>query len=122
MVLIKSQSNFQKTLEVQLINCEINLILNWSANCFISADTLTNQLPKFPIANTKLYVPVVTLSTQENAKLLQELKLGFINTINRNKYQPKVTIQRPGQYFDYLIDPSFQGVNRIFVLSVEDNA
>ena len=69
-----------------LINCEINLILNWSEDCVISS---TNGETKFKITDTKLSVPVVTLSTQDNAKLLQQLKSGFkITWINiKQKYQ-----------------------------------
>ena len=69
-----------------LINCEINLILNWSEDCVISS---TNGETKFKITDTKLSVPVVTLSTQDNAKLLQQLKSGFKRTwINiKQKYQ-----------------------------------
>ena len=74
----------------------------------------------FAITDTRLYIPVVTLSTQDNAKLLQQLKLGFRIIINWNKHQSKVTIQRQIQYLNYLIDPSLQEVNRIFVLSFED--
>ena len=66
---------------MQLINCEINLI--WSENCVISE---CHRERTFLITNTKLYVPVVALSTQDNTKLLQ-LKLGFRHTINWNKYQ-----------------------------------
>ena len=61
MVLSKYLSNFWRTLEIPLINCEINLILTWKANCFVVANTVANQLPTFAKANTKLYVPVVTL-------------------------------------------------------------
>ena len=53
-----------------LINCEINLILTWSATCFIIDNRIANQEPTFKITSTKLNVPVVTLSTQDNAKLL----------------------------------------------------
>ena len=70
--------------------------------------------------STKLYFLVVTLLTQDNAKLLQQLKSGFIRTIHWNKYQSKVTIQRQNQYLIFLINPSFQGVSRLFVLSLED--
>ena len=73
-----------------LINCEINLILTWSEDCVISSATGTT---KFEITYTKLYVPVVTLSTQDNAKLLQQLKSGFKITINWNKYQTKVSTE-----------------------------
>ena len=76
---------------------------------------------KFKITDTKLYVPVVTLSTQDNAKRFEQLKSGFKRTINWNKYQPKVSPERQNQYLDFLIDPSFQGVNRLFVLSFKDD-
>ena len=66
-----------------LINCEINLILTWSSACVITIDTGAGT---FAITDTTLYVPVVTLSTQDNAKLLQQLKSGFKRTINWNKY------------------------------------
>ena len=66
-----------------LINSEINLILAWSENCVISSAT---GKTKFAIADTKLYVPIVTLSTQDNAKLLEKSKSGFMRTINWNKY------------------------------------
>ena len=76
----------------------------------------------FAITDTKLYLPVVTLSTQDNAKLLQQLKSGFKRTINWNKYQPKTATQNaPNQNLDYLIDPSFQGLNRLFVLTFNAN-
>ena len=62
----------------------------------------------------------VTLSTQDNTKLVKQLKAGFKRTINYNKYQSKVPIQAPNTYSYYLIDPSFQGVNKIFVLLFEN--
>ena len=67
-----------------LINCEINLILTWSTDCVISSAT---GKPKFAITDTQIYVLVLTLSTQENAKPLEQLKSGFNSTINWNKYQ-----------------------------------
>ena len=72
-----------------LINCEVNLILTWSANCVIVSTNVANQGATFTITETKLYVPVVTLSTQDNAKLLTQLKSGFKRTINWNKYLSK---------------------------------
>ena len=114
---LKYLSNFWRTLEMPLINCEINLILTWSEDCVISSAT---RATKFKIIDTKLYVPVVTLSTQDNAKLLQQLKSGFKRTINWNKYQTKRSTETQNQYLDFLIDPSFQGVNRLFVLSFEN--
>ena len=83
----------------------------------MASNTAENQETAFAIADTKLYVPVVTLSTQDNAKLLQKLKSGFKRTINWNKYQSKVSVLAPNLHLDYLIDPSFQGLNRLFVLS-----
>ena len=63
---------------------------------------------------TKRYIPVVPLSTQDSVKLLEYLKSGFRRTINWNKYELKVTVQERNQYLDFLIDPSFQGVNIVF--------
>ena len=70
-----------------LISCEINLILTWSKECVIASNTDANRGTTFAITDTKLYVPVITLSAQDNAKLLQQLKSGFKRTINWNKYQ-----------------------------------
>ena len=68
---LKYLSNFWRTLEMPLINCEVNLILTRSKDCVITNSTGTG---KFAITNAKLYVPVIILSTQDNAKLLQQLK------------------------------------------------
>ena len=89
MVPLKYLSNFWRTLEMPLINCEVELILNWSANCVIIYTNVNNQVPTFTITETNLYVPVVTLSTQDNAKLLPQLKSGFKRTISWNKYLSK---------------------------------
>ena len=85
MVLLKYLSNFWRPLEMPLINCEINFILNWSTNCAVS-NAGANQATTFAITDTKLYVPVVTLSTQDNVKLLEQLKSGFKRTVKWNKY------------------------------------
>ena len=100
-----------------LVNCEINLILTWSEDWVIFSE---NGEKKLKIIDTKLYVPVVTLSTQNNVKLLEQLKSGLKRTINLNKYQTKVSGKGQNQYLDFLIDPSFQGVNSLFVLSFEN--
>ena len=118
---LKYLSNFWRTLEMPLINFEIELILTWSRNCvIIYADV--NQNPTFTITETNLYVPLVTLSTQDNAKLLPQLKSGFKRTISWNKYlaKPELLAQNPN--LNHLIEPSFQGVNRLFVLAFEDDA
>ena len=77
-----------------LINCEVELILNWSANCVIIYTNVANQVPTFTITETNLYVPAVTLSTQDNAKLLPQLKTGFRRTISWNKYLSKPELLR----------------------------
>ena len=100
-----------------LINCKYNLILTWSKDCVISSATGET---KFVITETKLYVPIVSLSTQDNAKLLQQLKSGFKRTINWNKYESSVKTFAQNRYLNYSINPSFQGVNRLFVLSFEN--
>ena len=69
-------------------------------------------MPKLKVTDTKLYVPVVTLSIQHNAKLLKQLESDFKRTINWNKYQYKKTNQVQNRYFDFLIDPRFLEVNR----------
>ena len=102
-----------------LINCEINLFLTWSEDFVISSANFFFSSTK--ITDTKLYVPVVTLSTQDNPKLLQQLKSGFKITINWNKYQPKVSKEAPSQYLDFLIYAIFQGVNRLLVLLFENS-
>ena len=97
MVPIKYLSNFWRTLEMLLVNCEVNLILKWSENCVAVSTDVENQNATFSITDTKLYVPVVTLSTKDNAKLLQQLKSSFKRVINSNKYlsKPEVLAQNP---------------------------
>ena len=100
MVLLRYVNNICKILEMPLINCEINLMTSWSANCFLVASTAAYQMRTFKITDTKLYVPVVTLSTQDNAKLLKELKSTFKRTIHWNKYQSKMTTQTQNRYLN----------------------
>ena len=76
---LKYLSNFRRTLEMLLFDCEINLILAWSDKCVLTNDTKATTLAK---TDTKLYVPVVTLSTQDNAKLSKQLKSGFERVID----------------------------------------
>ena len=78
-------------------------------------------MPTFTITDAKLYVPVVNLLNQDNGKLLQQLKSGFIRTINWSKYQSKVTAKEQNRCLYYLIDPCFQGINTLSVLSFENN-
>ena len=87
-----------------LINCEVNLILTWSRDCVI---TSSEGEEKFAITETKLYVPVVTLSTEDNAKLLQQLKSNFKRKITWNKYESSIKTFAQNKYLNYLINPTF---------------
>ena len=93
-------SNFWRTSNIPLINCEIELILTWSKNCALADMTVrdagnNNDPPaivaptglRFQITDTKLYVPVVTSSSENNKKLLEQLKSGFKRTVSWNKYK-----------------------------------
>ena len=75
---------------------------------------------KFAITETKLYVPVVTLSTKDNGNLLQQLKSGFKKTISGNKHESSIKTFAQNRYLNYLINPSFQGVNTLSVLFFEN--
>ena len=102
-----------------LINCEVNLILTWSSTCVTTNSTGAGT---FETTDTKLYVPVVTLSTQDNSKLLQQLKSGFKRTVSWNIYlsKPKLLTKNPN--LNHLVEPSFQGVNRLLALAFENDA
>ena len=117
---LKHLSNFWRTLNIPMINCEIELILTWSKNCvlanMISAITVPTGL-EFQITDTKLYVPVVTLSKENDKKLLEQLKSRFKGTVKWNKYRSQVTVQSNNSNLNYLIDPTFTKVNRLFFLS-----
>ena len=93
--------------------------MTWSSDCVLIATNIPNQAATFEITDTKLYVPKVTLSTQENTKFLQQLNSGFKRVINWNKYlsKPELLAQNPN--LNHLVEPSFQGVNRLFVLAFE---
>ena len=119
MVPLKYLSNFWKTLEMPLINCDVSLILTWSTTCVITNSTGQGT---FRITNTNLYVPVVTLSTKDNEKLLQQLGSGFERVVNWNKHLSRPALLAHNPNLNYSIDPSFQGVNRLFVLAFENNA
>ena len=121
MVPLKYLSKFWRTLEMPLINCEVNLILTWSSTCVLIATNIPNQIATFAITDTKLYVSVVTLSAEENTKFLQQLKSAFKRVINWNKYlsKPELLAQNPN--LNHLIESSFQGVNRLFVLAFEND-
>ena len=121
MVLLKYLSNFWRTLEIPLVNCEVSLILTWSENCVIVSTGVANQNATFAISDIKLYVLVVTLSTQDNFKLLQKLKSHFKRIIIWNKYLSKPELLARNTNLNHLVEPSFQGVNGFFVLAFEND-
>ena len=104
-----------------LINCEIDLILTWSINCVTVSTNVANQNAAFAITDTKLYVPLVTLSTKDNSKLLQQLKSGFKRVISWNNDLSKAELLRRNPNLNHLVEPSFQGVNRLFLLAFEND-
>ena len=104
-----------------LINCVINFILTWTTNCVIVSTNVANQNGTFKITDTKLYVSVAILSTQDNSQLIQQLKSGFKRVINWNKYLSKPELLRRNPNLNHLVEPSFQGVNRLFVLASEND-
>ena len=105
-----------------LINCEIELVLTWSKICVItSIRTITNARrdisptsSRFQITDTKLYVPVITLSTENDKKLLKQKKSRFKRTVKWNKYRSQMTMQPQNNNLNYLIDLTFTKVNRLF--------
>ena len=122
MVSLKYLSNFWRTLEMPLINSEVDLTLTCTADCVIIYTGVANQIPTFAITETNLYVTIVTLSTQDNTKLLMQFKSGFKRAIDWNKYLSKPESVRRNPNLNHLVEPSFQGVNRLFILTFEIDA
>ena len=129
---LKYLSNFWRSLNIPLINCQIELILTWFKNCVLirkatrKADYDVNPVVQkidhpenaiFEITDTKLFVPVATLSKENDTKLLEQLKSGFKRTRKWNKYRSQMNIQLQKNNLNYLIDATFTNVNRLFVLS-----
>ena len=124
---LKYLGNFWRSLDIPLINCEITLILSWYKECVLvgppaaAANRINSPTSaKFEIADCKLYVPVVTLSAENDNKLLEQLKSGFKRTIKSNKYMSRMSNQNKNNNLNYLIDTTFSNVNRLFVLSFEN--
>ena len=97
---LKCLSNFRRIIEMSLINCEVNPNLSWSVTCVIVSTNVEGQGVTFLIIGTKLYVPVVTSSTQDNSRLIQHLKSGFKRIINWNKYQSNSELLRKNQQLE----------------------
>ena len=97
------------------------MLLTWSASCITVSTDVANQNATLAITDTKLYGPVVTLSQQDNAKLLEQLQCGFKRIVNSNKYLPKPGLLAQNPFLNHLIEPTFQVVNRLFVLAFEND-
>ena len=113
---LKYLSNFFRSLEIPLINCKIKLNLTWKKECVLSTDA-GNAV--FIINNTKMYVPVVTLSKEDNKDFIEQQNKGFQRSIYWNEYKTKeINENADANVFKYInLDPSFQGVNRLFVMA-----
>ena len=102
------------------------MCFGWYDNKRCRRYNLANFAPvvlTFEITDKKLHVPVITLSKENDIKLLEQLKTGFKRTIKWNKYRSQITIQPQNNKLNYLLDPTFTNVNRLFVLSfTRDNA
>ena len=111
---LKYLSNFFRSLEMPLINCKINLNLTWKKECVLSTDA-GNAV--FIINDTKMYVPVVTLSKEDNKDFIEQQNKGFQRSTYWNEYKTKeINENADANVFKYInLDPSFQGVNRLFV-------
>ena len=113
---LKYLSNFCRSLEMPLINCKIKLNLIWKKECVLSTD-VGNAV--FIINDTKMYVPVVTLSKENNKDFIEQQNKGFQRSIYWNEYKAKeINENADANVFKYInLDPSFQGVNRLFVMA-----
>ena len=113
---LKYLSNFLRSLEIRLINCKIKLNLAWKKECVLSTD-VGNAV--FIINDTKMYVPVVTLSKEDNKDFIEQQNKGFPRSIYWNKYKTKEqdenAIANNHKYIN--LEPSFQGVKRLFVMA-----
>ena len=121
---LKYLSNFFRSLEMPLINCKIHLELNWNDDCvmfstdtYAGGDNANDRETKFLITSTKLYVPVVTLSTKDNENLTKQLDEGFKRSVYWNEYKSKIETKNldANNVTRFPLDASFQGVNRLLV-------
>ena len=120
---LKYLSNFWRSLEMPLISCKVELSLKWYGECLLTAATT----PTFKITDAKLYVAIVTLSVEDNAKLSKLLSKGFKRPIYWNEYKvtPNKIVEIAAaeeKYIRELLDSSCQGVKRLFVLAYNNTA
>ena len=129
---LKYLGNFWRALNIPLISCEVSLELRWDKNCVITSLEqrviaganlpARDNAPKgatLAITDCKLYVPVVTLSKDDEVKLLTNLKSGFKREIIWNKYRSQMTTEAINDNLNILVDPTFTNVNRLFVLEYQ---
>ena len=95
-----------------LINCKVELSLKWYENCILPC---AGTAATFAITDIKLYLPVVTLKTEDNVKLSKLLNEGFRRLVYWNKHKT-ILKDYDDEYIRERLDASFQGVNRLFVL------
>ena len=127
---LKYLGNFWRALNIPLISCEVSLELKWDKNCLINSleqrDIGGGNRDNAPtgaalaINDCKLYVPAVTLSKDDEIKLLTNLKSGFKREIIWNKYRSQMTTEAVNNNLNILIDPTFTNVNRLFVLAYQN--
>ena len=126
---LKYLGNFWRLLNVPLISCEVFLQLKWNKNCVITSQQIGVNLDggntaaptgaTLAINDCKLYVPVVTLSKDDEIKLLTNLKSGFKREITWNKYRSQMTTEAINNNLNILVDLTFTNVNRLFVLAYQ---
>ena len=127
---LKYLGNFWGALNIPLISCEVSLELKWDKICVITSNQVGRNLDggnttaptdaTFAINDCKLYVPVVTLSKDDEIKLLANLKSGFTREIKWNKYRSQMSTEAANNNLNILIDPTFTNVNRLFVLAYQN--
>ena len=127
---LKNLGNFWRALNIPLISCEVSLELKWDKNCVITSleqrDIGGGNRDNAPAGAThaindcKLYVPAVTLSKDDEIKLLTNLKSGFKRKIIWNKYRSQMTTEAVNNNLNILIDPTFTNVTRLFVLAYQN--
>ena len=130
---LKYLGNFWRALNIPLISCEVFLELKWNKNCVITSleqrqvdagpPIIRDHAPTGPtlsITDCKLYIPVVTLSKDDEIKLLTNLKSGFKREIIWNKYKSQMNTEAVNNNLNILIDPTFPNVNRLFVLAYQN--
>ena len=129
---LKHLGNFWNSLNISLVNCEVSLTLSWTETCVITSmekrilvagqpnKGYSPESAAFKIKDYKLYIPVVTLSAEDDNKLLEQLKTGFKRKIKWNQHRSEMSNQTKNNNLNYLIYPTFTNVNRLFVLSFEN--